>query len=284
MIHNVRDALVGLHSTIRSPLSLELHAHWRDGCFGELCKNSWTSCDAVRGVGARNRVCPDPFPHGNGHFLVEILGYAQTGPVNILGILNTISKWAAAVQSLATCSVATCLKKVAHTRLPNVGFRSWSWLLAVSLQVTRVIKPAVGCQYFPPGLQLPSQPLRGLQPVSLLGEQRHAGCEQFAQDCYPRALWLRFGPYCAWVQHANHSATKPPNLFTFPWFLHKVALLKEAWGSDKVENLTPLFQCTKLSREQTDYWYCSADTIRDAILTCAEKADISQLNLHGTKK
>jgi len=34
--------------------------------------------------------------------------------------------------------------------------------------------------YFPPGLQLPSQPLRGLLPISLLGEQRHNGCEQFA--------------------------------------------------------------------------------------------------------
>ena len=38
----------------------------------------------------------------------------------------------------------------------------------------------VGCHYFPPGPQLPSQPLRGLLPVSLLGEQRHDGCEQFA--------------------------------------------------------------------------------------------------------
>ena len=34
--------------------------------------------------------------------------------------------------------------------------------------------------YFPPGLQLPSQPLRGLLPISLLGEQRHNWCEQFA--------------------------------------------------------------------------------------------------------
>jgi len=34
--------------------------------------------------------------------------------------------------------------------------------------------------YFPPGPQLPSQPLRGLQPISLLGEQRHDGCEEFA--------------------------------------------------------------------------------------------------------
>ena len=37
-----------------------------------------------------------------------------------------------------------------------------------------------GCHYFPPGLQLPPQPLRGLLPVLLLGEQRHNGCEQFA--------------------------------------------------------------------------------------------------------
>ena len=41
-------------------------------------------------------------------------------------------------------------------------------------------KPGVGCHYFPPGLQLPPQPLRGLLPISLLGEQRHNGCEQFA--------------------------------------------------------------------------------------------------------
>jgi len=41
-------------------------------------------------------------------------------------------------------------------------------------------KLGVGCHYFPPGLQLPPQPLRGLLPISLLGEQRHDGCEQFA--------------------------------------------------------------------------------------------------------
>ena len=28
--------------------------------------------------------------------------------------------------------------------------------------------------------QLPSQSLRGLLPISVLGEQRHDGCEQFA--------------------------------------------------------------------------------------------------------
>jgi len=46
--------------------------------------------------------------------------------------------------------------------------------------VTSVINPAVGCHYFPPGLQLPPQPLRGLLPILLLGEQRHNGCKQFA--------------------------------------------------------------------------------------------------------
>ena len=70
--------------------------------------------------------------------------------------------------------------KVAHTRLPSVGFWSWCRFLAVSLQVTWVLNPAVGCHYFPPGLQLPMQPLRVLLSFLPLGEQRHNGCEQFA--------------------------------------------------------------------------------------------------------
>ena len=37
------------------------------------------------------------------------------------------------------------------------------------------VNPAVSCHYFPPGLQLPPQPLRGLLSVLLLGEQRHDG-------------------------------------------------------------------------------------------------------------
>jgi len=41
-------------------------------------------------------------------------------------------------------------------------------------------KPGVGCHYFPPGLQLLPQPLRGLLPILLLGKQRHNGCDQFA--------------------------------------------------------------------------------------------------------
>jgi len=49
------------------------------------------------------------------------------------------------------------IKKVAHTRLPGVGFRSWSRFLAVSLHVMWVINQAVRCHYFQPGLQLPPQ-------------------------------------------------------------------------------------------------------------------------------
>jgi len=41
-------------------------------------------------------------------------------------------------------------------------------------------KPGGRLHYFLPGPQLPWQPLRGLLPISLLGEQRHDGCEQFA--------------------------------------------------------------------------------------------------------
>ena len=94
-----------------------------------------------------------------------------------------------------TCS-SYCVTRIScrrHMRLKGKGkgspysiywadpdYRSWSRFSAVSLQVTWVINPAIGCRYFPPGPQLPSKPLRGLLPVSLLGEQRHDGCEQFA--------------------------------------------------------------------------------------------------------
>jgi len=41
--------------------------------------------------------------------------------------------------------------------------------------------------------------LKRLLPISLLGEQRHDGCEKFAYDCYPTALRLQFEPrpFCA---------------------------------------------------------------------------------------
>ena len=86
-------------------------------------------------------------------------------------------------------------KKVAHIRLPSAELRSWSWFFVVSLQVTRVIHPAVGCHYFPLGPQLSLQTLRGLIPISLLGEQRHDGCEHWTvclrllPDSIAAAIW-----------------------------------------------------------------------------------------------
>jgi len=93
--------------------------------------------------------------------------------------------------------------KVPHTQLPSVGFRSWSRFLAVSLPVTWVINPAVGCHYFPPGLQLPSQPLRGLLQISLLSEPLEARwvwtvCLRLLPESVATAIWtqalLRLSP------------------------------------------------------------------------------------------
>ena len=60
-------------------------------------------------------------------------------------------------------------------------------------------KPGGRLTLLSPRLQLPSQPLRGLLPILLLGEQKHDECEQFAQDCYPTASRLRLepGPFSA---------------------------------------------------------------------------------------
>ena len=41
-------------------------------------------------------------------------------------------------------------------------------------------KPDCMLPLLSPGQQLPPQPLRGLLPILLLGEQRHNGCKQFA--------------------------------------------------------------------------------------------------------
>ena len=100
--------------------------------------------------------------------------------------------------------------KVTHSRLSSVGFRGWSRLLQSACRWRESYTRSIGCHYFPPGPQLPSQPLRGLVPALLLGKHRHNKREQFAQDCYPTASRLRFEPrpFCAWVQRANHSAAE----------------------------------------------------------------------------
>jgi len=80
--------------------------------------------------------------------------------------------------------------KVAHTRLPKVGFRSWSRFLTVSLQVTWVINPAVGCHYFPP------EP----RPLVDLATPKRAATNFAARWTEARWVWtvcLRLLPDCA---------------------------------------------------------------------------------------
>ena len=89
--------------------------------------------------------------------------------------------------------LVACKKvRVAHTGLPSVGFRSWSRFFAVSLQVMWVINPAVGCHYFPPGLQLPPQPLT-LNFAAWWTEAQWVWtvCLRLSPDIVATAIWTR---------------------------------------------------------------------------------------------
>jgi len=94
----------------------------------------------------------------------------------------------------------TKLKK-AHTRLPSVGFRSWSWFLTVTPQVTWVINPAVGCHYFLPGLQLPRNPKEGCYQFRCLVNRGTLGMNSLPKtvtrqhhDCYLNPGLLLLSP------------------------------------------------------------------------------------------
>jgi len=141
---------------------------------------------------------------------------------------------------------------------------SWSRFLAVSLQVTWIINPAVGCHYFPPGLQLPPQPF--LLPILLLGKQRHNGCEhavclRLLPDSVATAIWTQ--AFCAWVQHADHSATEPPARVSRPYcILQRYACPVDCWKS--------VVDCGELptastSRSATALPLCSPPRVAPAI-------------------
>ena len=137
------------------------------------------------------------------------------------------------VQKFSGTFSRTRCKKVAHTRLglPSVVFRSWSRFLAVSLQVTWVINPTVGCHYFPPGLQLPLQPLRGLLPILLLGGQRHNGCEQFAYKTVTRqrrGCNLNPGPTA--LESSTLTTRLPSHLTVYQWLKRALWLNRQQSG------------------------------------------------------
>ena len=111
-----------------------------------------------------------------------------------------------------------------------INFAAW-WTEAVCL---RLLPDSVAAAIWNPGPSAPesstlttrltSHPLRGLLSISLLGGQRHDGCEQFALDCYPTASRLRFEPrpYCAWVQHELSLSCARPAADGWPlmWVSH----------------------------------------------------------------
>jgi len=97
--------------------------------------------------------------------------------------------------------------KVAHTRLPIVGFRSWSRFFAVSLQVMS----------HKPGGRLP---LLSARPAVTLATLKRAGTNFAAWRTKARWVWtvcLRLLPdsvataiLTGALLHAYHSATEPP--------------------------------------------------------------------------
>jgi len=101
--------------------------------------------------------------------------------------------------------------KVAHTRLPSVGSRSWSRFSAVSLQVTWIINLVVGCHYLQSGLQLPSQPLRGLLPFRCLVNRDTMGVNSLPKIRQRRGCDLNPGP------SASESSTLTTRLPSHPW-------------------------------------------------------------------
>jgi len=85
--------------------------------------------------------------------------------------------------------------KVAHTRLPSVGFRSWSRFLAVSLQLTWVwwvINPEVGCYYFRHACSYPRNPYEGCCQFCCLVNRGTMGVNSLPKTVsVATAIWTR---------------------------------------------------------------------------------------------
>jgi len=103
---------------------------------------------------------------------------------------------------------------VARTRLPSVGFRSWSRFLAVSLQVTWVINLAVGCHYFAPCPRLPSRSVGGYQ-FRCLVNRGTMGVNSLPKTvtCQRRGCDLNPGPSAA---ESSTLTTRQPS---HPWHI-----------------------------------------------------------------
>jgi len=110
--------------------------------------------------------------------------------------------------------------KVAHTRLPSVGFRSWSRFLAA------------GDVSHKPGGRLPLLSARPAVTLATLKTAATSFAAWWTDARWVWTVWLRLsrlqfepGPFCVWVQHANHSATEPP---TYVWRVLKPGAIDDA--------------------------------------------------------
>ena len=101
----------------------------------------------------------------------------------------------------------TCYRALGPGLIPVYKQSSNRWLW--------VIHTVVGCQYFPPGLRLPSQPqtVTASWPVlSYTARWQAHRCEQLAQGCYAALPRVGFEPMTCWSQvlRSTHCATAPP--------------------------------------------------------------------------
>jgi len=92
-----------------------------------------------------------------------------------VAVKDSLQHTASAVSTHTPCKGKGCPYSIAERRVPEL-------IPVLGSQPAGGVshKPGGRLPLLSSGLQLPSQPSRGLLPMSLLGEQRHDGCEQFA--------------------------------------------------------------------------------------------------------
>ena len=141
--------------------------------------------------------------------------------VSFIIIFGTISSPITNDARRSTLFSVNCDKKVAHTRLPSVGFRSWFRFLAVSLQATWVINPEVGCHYFPRQAcsYLPTLKRAATNFAAWWTDTQWVWtvCLRLLPDSAAAAIWT--WTLLRWVQHANHWATEPPWVSSIEYLL-----------------------------------------------------------------
>ena len=72
------------------------------------------------------------------------------------------------------------------------------------------MNPAVGCHYFPPGLQLPPHHLRGLLPILVIGEESHDGVNSLPMTVNRQRRGCDFN-LGASVPESSKLTTRPPS-------------------------------------------------------------------------